>query len=890
MDEDGGKGDIEMASEIDSENETDSSDDEAKENALNKKKQLLEKILNDKTDYCAYVELIQVLSSLKELEELRSARENFNKEYPLSPEMWISWIEDEKAIACTNEEKQHINTLFERALQDYSSIEIWLEFIPFSIELMTEGNQIESVRSVFERALSICGFHVSKGSLLWKLYREFEKDILKSITESNEISEEIENMKFDQKRRIAEIFRRQLSIPLLEMEKTYQELRLWLDDEESSKKLLDMNSLENSYKKALEKLSRILTFEENLLCSETDASLQLYQTYLDFEKNPKEGGNDPFRVRCLYERALTENPLNASLWSDYIQYLTEFVKIPEDIMLTCYRAIRNCPGEVKFWSHYMILMERSNKSKTDIKELLEKALQTFAEAKGIKSVWLSYIYYLKRQLSLISSDSGDQWENAIKEIRDIIYMAYNNLCSYYGLDGDYECELLLWWARFEAETTKDLERFRKIWTDILNTGHNKSSYYWLKYINMEWQYGDTKHMRKLCPRALAAISDSPKSVAAVWLEFESHNGSLDSFLNCQKICEERIKKYSEEKKKQNVQFDEKNKKISSKSELIKGNKNFTNKPIKTNNIEQDNVQRKIIGFKKKESPEKPKKVTPASDITGTFVSHDSSKDDRTVFVSNLDYTVTEDDVIKILNSIGKIEEFRLVRDFKGRSKGYGYLVFSSKKEARESLKLDRTPINQRPIFISECDPDKQSRKTGLRFNTGIEKNKLFVKGLPLTLNKNDLEKLFSPYGVLKDIRLVTYRNGHSKGLAYIEFENEKAAEIALLKTDGSIIEDKTISVAISNPPERKNETSLLSNKDSSIAVVALGGGTGKDKNELGLRGRGRTQLSFLPRVLSTTNKISTSNAEKMDISESLPNSNKKTLSNEEFRNMLFSNK
>lgn len=72
-------------------------------------------------------------------------------------------------------------------------------------------------------------------------------------------------MKFDQKRRIAEIFRRQLSIPLLEMEKTYQELRLWLDDEESSKKLLDMNSLENSYKKALEKLSRILTFEENLV-------------------------------------------------------------------------------------------------------------------------------------------------------------------------------------------------------------------------------------------------------------------------------------------------------------------------------------------------------------------------------------------------------------------------------------------------------------------------------------------------------------------------------------------------------------------------------------------------------------------------------------------------
>jgi len=47
------------------------------------------------------------------------------------------------------------------------------------------------------------------------------------------------------------------------------------------------------------------------------------------------------------------------------------------------------------------------------------------------------------------------------------------------------------------------------------------------------------------------------------------------------------------------------------------------------------------------------------------------------------------------------------------------------------MRFDRTPINQRPMFISECDPDKQSRKTGLRFNTGLEKNKLFVKGVYL---------------------------------------------------------------------------------------------------------------------------------------------------------------
>jgi len=34
-------------------------------------------------------------------------------------ELWRSWIEDEKKIASSLEEKKSINMLFERALKDY---------------------------------------------------------------------------------------------------------------------------------------------------------------------------------------------------------------------------------------------------------------------------------------------------------------------------------------------------------------------------------------------------------------------------------------------------------------------------------------------------------------------------------------------------------------------------------------------------------------------------------------------------------------------------------------------------------------------------------------------------------------------------------------------------
>ncbi len=102
------------------------------------------------------------------------------------------------------------------------------------------------------------------------------------------------------------------------------------------------------------------------MCCESDASLKYYQKYLEFERSHADDSADKFRVSCLYERALTDNALDANLWDDYIKYLKDVMKVPEDTMLACYRATRNCPGKAEFWCLYMILMERSMKPKTAV--------------------------------------------------------------------------------------------------------------------------------------------------------------------------------------------------------------------------------------------------------------------------------------------------------------------------------------------------------------------------------------------------------------------------------------------------------------------------------------------------------------------------------------------
>lgn len=53
------------------------------------------------------------------------------------------------------------------------------------------------------------------------------------------------------------------------------------------------------------------------------------------------------------------------------------------------------------------------------------------------------------------------------------------------------------------------------------------------------------------------------------------------------------------------------------------------------------------------------------------------------------------------------------------------------------------------------------------------------------------------------IRNYFYRDGKPKGLAYVEYEDETAAAEAISKTNGLLVGDRKIDVAMSAPPPRQ---------------------------------------------------------------------------------------
>jgi len=78
---------------------------------------------------------------------------------------------------------------------------------------------------------------------------------------------------------------------------------------------------------------------------------------------------------------------------------------------------------------------------------------------------------------------------------------------------------------------------------------------------------------------------------------------------------------------------------------------------------------------------------------------------------------------------------------------------------------------------------------------GEDPTTLYVSKLPLTVTQQDLQTLFSPYGAVKDIRIVKRA---TTAFAYVEFATSAEAH-ASLALDARELEGKRIGVHISNP-------------------------------------------------------------------------------------------
>lgn len=489
------------------------------------------------------------------------------------------------------------------------------------------------------------------------------------------------------------------------MEKTLEEYEIWRRSE-GANATIDDKIVMSGYTRALKNLSERLAFEEKLVSAQGDSELwDAYRGYLLYEKK----NGDPGRVNVLYERAVADLSLESHLWLDYMAYLENNLKIESILADVFVRASRNIPWCAKIWQKWIRAMEKWEKPLLEVQSLLENALTAgFPTAEEYRSVWIAYIEYLRRKIN--HEGSAAEEEKQIEVIRNAFERACEHLAKLFGLQGDPNCVLLQYWARTEAIHANDMEKARSLWSDILSQGHSSNASSWLEYISLEKCYGDTKHLRKLYQKALSSVKDWPESIANSWMDFERDEGTIEQMEHCEAKVNEKMEKVVEERQKlqQNVSSHDKEtvevtKKWNKRKPEDGGRwKNLGVSPYKHARVEKPKVRESILSFDKKmaeslpeeASTSKKAKIAPPpgyrqsaeeEKMETESTTHDEVDDKITVFVSNLDYTATEEQVREALEPAGPITLVKLVQDYKGRSKGFGYVQLADAVSNRPHL-------------------------------------------------------------------------------------------------------------------------------------------------------------------------------------------------------------
>ena len=71
--------------------------------------------------------------------------------------------------------------------------------------------------------------------------------------------------------------------------------------------------------------------------------------------------------------------------------------------------------------------------------------------------------------------------------------------------------------------------------------------------------------------------------------------------------------------------------------------------------------------------------------------------------------------------------------------------------------------------------------------------RIYVGNLPYSADNAQLTQLFSPYGDIVEVRVITDRaSGESKGFAFVEMSTEESASRAIRELNGTMLGDRAL--------------------------------------------------------------------------------------------------
>ncbi|EEH10240.1 nucleic acid-binding protein [Histoplasma capsulatum G186AR] len=153
------------------------------------------------------------------------------------------------------------------------------------------------------------------------------------------------------------------------------------------------------------------------------------------------------------------------------------------------------------------------------------------------------------------------------------------------------------------------------------------------------------------------------------------------------------------------------------------------------------------------------------------------KPNETIYVGNLFFEVTAEDLKRDMAKFGTIYSVRIVYDSRGMSRGFAYVQFDSVEAAEAAIsEMNMSIYEGRRIVVNYSTRNSAAPRTRASEPTKT----LFIGNLSFEMTDRELNDLFRDIPNVDDVRVsVDKRTGRPRGFAHADFLDVESAKAAM---------------------------------------------------------------------------------------------------------------
>ncbi|PUU83605.1 hypothetical protein B9Z19DRAFT_821705 [Tuber borchii] len=201
---------------------------------------------------------------------------------------------------------------------------------------------------------------------------------------------------------------------------------------------------------------------------------------------------------------------------------------------------------------------------------------------------------------------------------------------------------------------------------------------------------------------------------------------------------------------------------------------------------QEQIEQPINGSSPTQDPTSDSDAN--NSVTAPSNAPHNSHTSASLYVGELEPTVTEAMLFELFSTIGNVASIRVCRDaVTRRSLGYSYVNYNNTADGERALEeLNYTLIKGRPCRIMWSQRDPALRKTG--------QGNVFIKNLDTAIDNKALHDTFAAFGNILSCKVAQDEFGNSRGYGFVHYETAEAANNAIKHVNGMLLNEKKVFV------------------------------------------------------------------------------------------------